>query len=281
MAKSRFEYVKSYELPDILLPGTYIIARVDGRGFHKFSDAHSFEKPNDRRALNLMNHAAGCVMEDLKDVICAFGESDEYSFLIRKSSKLYNRRRSKINSTIVSIFTASYVFYWPKFFPNTPLQSPPSFDGRVVLYPSAREIRDYFAWRQADTHINNLYNTAFWALIQHGGLSTTEANKALQGTDSKDKNEILYSRFNINYNNLDSIFRKGTILVRRPIEPPQELTIPNESSGVNAKPVDETRPQVKPKRQEQYEGVTGELDILHEDIIKDGFWNARPWLLAT
>lgn len=35
MAKSRFEYVKSYELPDPLMPNAYIIVRVDGRGFHK------------------------------------------------------------------------------------------------------------------------------------------------------------------------------------------------------------------------------------------------------
>lgn len=36
MAKSRFEYVKNYELPDSLLPNTYTVVRVDGRGFHKY-----------------------------------------------------------------------------------------------------------------------------------------------------------------------------------------------------------------------------------------------------
>lgn len=33
-------------------------------------------------------------------------------------------------------------------------------------------------------HINNLYNTTFWALV-HGGLTTTEANKTLQVSFSK------------------------------------------------------------------------------------------------
>lgn len=28
-------------------------------------------------------------------------------------------------------------------------------------------------------HINNLYNTSFWALIQHGGLDNKEAEKTL------------------------------------------------------------------------------------------------------
>jgi len=35
MAKSRFEYVRNFELPDQLLQGTFIVVRVDGRGFHK------------------------------------------------------------------------------------------------------------------------------------------------------------------------------------------------------------------------------------------------------
>lgn len=41
----------------------------------------------------------------------------------------------------------------------------------------------------------------------------------VQGTYAKDKHEILFSRFKINYNELDPRFRKGTILVRE--EEPQ------------------------------------------------------------
>lgn len=89
MAKSRFEYVKNYELPDQLMPNAYILIRVDGRGFHKcavlrpvsdgrFSDAHDFEKPNDVRALDLMNRAAKAVMDEFPDIVLAFGESDEF-----------------------------------------------------------------------------------------------------------------------------------------------------------------------------------------------------------
>ena len=28
-------------------------------------------------------------------------------------------------------------------------------------------------------HVNNLYNTTFWALVQHGGMSTVEAEREL------------------------------------------------------------------------------------------------------
>jgi tRNAHis guanylyltransferase len=76
---------------------------------------------------------------------------DSRSFLFRKSTSLYNRRQAKIVSTLTSLFTSSYVFHWQLYFPDTPLRYPPSFDGRIVLYPSAREVRDYFSWRQADS----------------------------------------------------------------------------------------------------------------------------------
>lgn len=44
----------------------------------RFSDKHAFEKPNDIRALHLMDRAAKSVMDELGDVVLAFGESDEY-----------------------------------------------------------------------------------------------------------------------------------------------------------------------------------------------------------
>ncbi|KAI8360519.1 tRNAHis guanylyltransferase-domain-containing protein, partial [Mortierella sp. GBAus27b] len=215
MAKSKYEYVKEFETDDKLLRNVYILVRIDGKGFHKFSAAHQFHKPNDIRALNLMNHAARCVMHELDDILLAFGESDEYSFLFRKSTDLYQRREAKIVTTVVSLFTSAYVYYWRDYFPDQdrPLY-PPVFDGRAVLYPSDVEVKDYFAWRQADTHINNLYNTSFWALVEKGGLTPKAAEKRLSGTDSKDKNEMLFTEFNTNYSKLPAIYRKGSVLLR-------------------------------------------------------------------
>ena len=39
---------------------------------------YSFEKPNDRRALDLMNCAAKAVVSDLTDITLAYGVSDEF-----------------------------------------------------------------------------------------------------------------------------------------------------------------------------------------------------------
>ena len=74
------------------------------------------------RALKLMNKAAKEVMGNFTEVVLAFGESDEYSFVFRKNTKLFNRREDKILSCVLSLFSSSYVFYYQKYFQELPLK---------------------------------------------------------------------------------------------------------------------------------------------------------------
>jgi hypothetical protein len=57
-------YDKSYQLTPI----------------RRFSDKYAFAKPNDRRALDLMNEAAKAVLSELPDIVVAYGISDEYRY---------------------------------------------------------------------------------------------------------------------------------------------------------------------------------------------------------
>jgi tRNA(His) guanylyltransferase len=54
----------------------------------RFSDEHGFTKPNDIRALELMDHAAKDLMEQHSDIVLAFGESDEFRSLFAYTSEL-------------------------------------------------------------------------------------------------------------------------------------------------------------------------------------------------
>lgn len=45
---------------------------------HRFSKKYNFAKPNDRRAIELMNAAATEVVRQFVDVVVAYGQSDEY-----------------------------------------------------------------------------------------------------------------------------------------------------------------------------------------------------------
>ncbi|KAK3943728.1 Thg1 C terminal domain-containing protein [Diplogelasinospora grovesii] len=278
MANSKFEYVRLFEQPDQLLPNTWVVVRIDGRGFTKFATKYAFEKPNDKRALELMNAAARAVMTELPDITIAYGVSDEYSFVFHKSCTLFERRASKLVSTIVSTFTGYYVHLWSAHFPDSPLSPPlPSFDGRAVCYPSIQNLRDYMSWRQVDCHINNLYNTTFWALIQLGGMGHTEAEQLLKGTYAADKNEILFSRFSINYNNEPEMYKKGSVVFRD-----YELVEPG-THDVAKEVEDMVEPVQQSKTQHENDKkrrAKARILVEHLDIIKDDFWDRRPWLLS-
>ncbi|XP_011137786.1 probable tRNA(His) guanylyltransferase [Harpegnathos saltator] len=249
MAKSKFEYVKEFERDDHCLPNCWIVVRIDGRNFSKFCETHQFVKPNDVAALELMNRAAITVMEDFKEIILGFGQSDEYSFVFRKDTELYKRRASKLMSNVNSLFTSAYVYHWPRFLRGKELYYPPSFDARVVLYPTDKNLRDYLAWRQADVHVNNLYNTCFWNLILKGKLTPSQAEEKLRGTLSSHKNELLFQEFGINYNNEPPLFRKGTMLIRK--------LVPDVTGRL--------KPAVVP---------------LVDDIINDRFWKENPEVIG-
>ena len=62
---------------------------------------------------------------------------------------------SKLSTSIATTFSVEYAMQWASFFPDQPLTRPyPTFDGRAVLYPKVKTLRDYMSWRQADCTCN-------------------------------------------------------------------------------------------------------------------------------
>jgi tRNA(His) guanylyltransferase len=262
MANLRFEYVRSFERENVFPQETFLVVRVDGRGFHKFSAEYEFAKPNDAAALAVMNAAARAVMAAHPDVVLAYGDLDEYLFLLHRRCQLFDRRELKLVSTFASTFTAHYLHQWLQAMPHKPLRPErlPTFDARVVMYPNAALVRDYFSWRQVDCHINNLYNTTFWALVERGGLTPQQAEQRLKGTLAADKHEILFSQFQINYNNEPEAYKKGSVLVRH-----------------NPNLLD---PQLLRQAQRNLKRLRhSPIELLHVDLIKDHFWVDKAWML--
>ncbi|KAH9424372.1 tRNA-histidine guanylyltransferase 1-like [Dermatophagoides pteronyssinus] len=315
MAKSKYEYVRQFEsaTDHHLLLDSYIVVRVDGQGFHRFAKEHNFLKPNDKRCLDLMNRSALHVMKSFyPNIIMSYGQSDEYSFVLRRMAHLYNRRHNKIISLITSTFTAGFLFYWNDYFcdqknPNLiakkplkltqTLKYPPTFDGRCILYPNESTLMDYLRWRQVDCHINNLYNTTFHALTGEythyevndddnkfivtfpysetklSKLSTNEATKRLSHTSSSDKNEILFTDFDLNYNNELEQFRKGTIITLN-IEQIDRLLSDQKSINyyIRKKSLQSKNSLVEKPDDQQFE-------LLNVDIIGENFWKKYGPLL--
>ncbi|KAJ3054676.1 tRNA-histidine guanylyltransferase 1-like [Rhizophlyctis rosea] len=253
MACSKFEYVKHFENHTTLLRNTWIVVRLDGHSFHRFTSQHNFLKPNDPRALHLASFAAQKCMEEFEEIVLAYGQSDEFSFLLRRSASLYKRREAKITSTLCSLFTSNYVFYWNKFFgPETRGEKDVIIPGQTLepqelLYPPSFDAR--------------AYNTAFWALVQDKDTPHSEqkAQAILKDTDSAAKNELLFSKYHINYNTLPEMYKKGSTLFRKP-------TVVTEVSSRDGREVQRTRNLI----------ITE-----HRDIIGDPFWKGNPQILQA
>jgi len=116
-------------------------------------------------------------------------------------------------------------------------------------------------------------------------MANTEAEEFLNGTISSDKNEILWSRFNINYNNELETFRKGSIVLRKyALEQPLERSdnrakdapiTDEENEGEDDISISKTQKEKMKKARQK-----AKIIIEHIDIIKDEFWLRRPWLLS-
>jgi tRNA(His) guanylyltransferase len=113
---------------------------------------------------------------------------------------------------------------------------------------------------QADTHINNQYNTCYWALRQQAGKSAQEAQAVLTGTRTNFKNELLFSQFGINYNELPAQFRKGSVVIWLPKQATDGFVDGAASSGAK-----------RIKRCPQ---------VVHVDIIGHAFWKEHAGILA-
>ncbi|KAI4328578.1 hypothetical protein L6164_020918 [Bauhinia variegata] len=213
MANSKYEYVKSFELEDEVMFPNLIVVWINGRKFSRFSQVHGFEKPRDEKALKLMNSCAVAVLEEYADVVFAYGFSDEFSFVFKRTSKFYERRASKVLSIITSFFTSAYVRKWREFFPEKELQYPPCFNGRVISCASIEVLQAYLLWRQNICHVNNQYDQCFWRLVKRG-MTEKEAQDFLKGAEKRDKNDLLFEEFNVNYNTLEAIFRQGSCVLK-------------------------------------------------------------------
>jgi tRNA(His) guanylyltransferase len=182
-----------------LVPGTWTVIRVDGRGFSKFT-ADRFQKPYDARFRDLMIVAAQALIEDL-DGVYASTHSDEISVLFRPAWELFGRRMEKIVSVSAGLASAAFTHACGE---------PAHFDSRVWCGLSVEDVVDYFRWRQDDAARCALHGWCYWTL-RGKGMDASEASHALIGKDASFQNELLF-REGTNFNDVPIWQRRGVAL---------------------------------------------------------------------
>jgi tRNA(His) 5'-end guanylyltransferase len=166
------------------LPGTWVVLRLDGRGFTKFTEREGFDKPFDSRFHDLMQRTAESLLTELQGIY-AYTESDEISVLFRQDWDLFDREVEKLVSISAGIASAAFSLACQK--------SGACFDSRIWLGSGKVQVIDYFRWRQDDATRCALNGWCYWTLRKEG-KSVAEATALLDGRTQGFKNDLLLQR---------------------------------------------------------------------------------------
>jgi tRNA(His) 5'-end guanylyltransferase len=193
-------------LEQCVLPGVYMVARLDGRNFTRLTkEVHRFEIPFDLRFHNFMlqtaEHLMGCAGVE---VTYSFTQSDEISLLFGRNENSFGRKLRKLVSVLSGEASARFSLL---------LGSMAVFDCRIAALPTEEYVVDYFRWRSEDAHRNALNAHCYW-LLRNEGRDVTAATAALSGLSVADKNDLLFQR-GVNFNDLPSWQRRGSGLYGR------------------------------------------------------------------
>lgn len=180
-----------------LLP---IYARIDGRGFSKFTKG--LKRPYDSRLTLIMSEVTKMLVEKT-NALLGYTQSDEISLLWHsedpKSEMFFDGKVQKMTSVIASLTTSLFmqeciVLLGQEYFDKTP-----HFDCRVFQLPNKIEATNVFLWREQDA-TKNAISMAARCYYSH---------KSLQGVSSSEMQELLFQK-GINFNDYDPCFKRGS-----------------------------------------------------------------------
>ena len=182
-----------------VLPGIYIVARLDGRSFTRLTkEVHKFEAPFDEKVRDMMLATVEHLMNCGIDIIYGYTESDEISLLFAYDEVSFGRKTRKLNSVLAGEASARFSLL---------LGDIACFDCRISQLPNITEVVNYFRWRNEDAHRNALNAHCYWCL-RRDGKSARLATSMMDGLSVADKNELLFQH-GINFNNLPNWQKRG------------------------------------------------------------------------
>ena len=186
-----------------VLPGVWIVARLDGRNFTSLTKRGDgfdppLEAPFDARFRDAMTAATHHLMTCGFPVVYGYSQSDEISLLLARDAATFGRKERKLNSVLAGEASAAL---------SLRLGTHACLDCRVCRLPRDGEVIDYFRWRAEDALRNALSAHCYWALRREG-TGATAATRRLVGLSTSDKNELLFAR-GTNFNDLPAWHKRG------------------------------------------------------------------------
>jgi tRNA(His) 5'-end guanylyltransferase len=203
--------MKLYEMAEAgrkLMPLLPAIARLDGRGFSRFTQG--LERPYDKRMSDLMIETTRYLVEETV-ASCGYTQSDEITlswYCADFSQELFfGGRISKMLSTLAAECSVYFNRRLPDFLPTEFVARLPTFDCRVWNVPNLEEGANAFLWRELDASKNSV-SMAARHYYSHGEL---------MNRSSSEMQEMLFQK-GVNWNDYPTFFKRGTYLQRRTVQ---------------------------------------------------------------
>jgi tRNA(His) guanylyltransferase len=202
-----------------VLPGIYMVARMDGRSFTRLTkEVHKFEAPFDPHFRDMMLTTAQHLMADCGfNFVYGFTQSDEISLLFALEENSFGRKLRKLISVLSGEASANFSLL---------LGAVAAFDCRISELPSVDLVVDYFRWRNEDAHRNALNAHGYW-LLRKQGKPVGEATATMKGMSVNQKNELLFQS-GVNFNDLPLWQKRGSGLYWEEYDRPAENPITGE-----------------------------------------------------
>ncbi|HYF65946.1 MAG TPA: tRNA(His) guanylyltransferase Thg1 family protein [Herpetosiphonaceae bacterium] len=182
-----------------VLPGIWMVARIDGRSFTRLTkETLAYERPFDARFRDAMADTVEHLMQCGFQALYGYTQSDEISLLFGRDETVFGRKLRKYNSILAGEASARF---------SLSVGVVGAFDCRIVQLPADSLVIDYFRWRQEDAHRNALNAHCYWKL-RDDGLSVAAATARTSAMSVAQKNELLFG-YGVNFNDLPAWQRRG------------------------------------------------------------------------
>lgn len=212
--------MKAYEKSanNFLLKRLPVIIRLDGKAFHTFTKG--FNKPFDNIFMETMQETCKYLCKNIMNCKLAYTQSDEISLLLinyetNETESWFNNNIQKMVSVSASMATLEFNrIFRGKVLNSKNEKSLPvetyikkidtaMFDSRVFVLPK-EEVNNYFIWRQQDASRNSI-NMVAQSLFTY---------KELQSKNCEQMQEMMFCKFNINWNNYPTTQKRGSCIVK-------------------------------------------------------------------
>ena len=187
-----------------LIPRIPVIARLDGKGFSKFT--RGLKRPYDERLSNLMIKTVKYLVKET-NANCGYTQSDEITLMWYtdkiESSIYFDGRLFKMLTDLSAMASVFFNRHLAEYLPEK-ANKMPRFDCRVYNVPTLDEAVNSFLWRENDATKNSISMAA----------QSVYSHTQLDNKNGADKQEMLFQK-GINWNDYPNYFKRGTYIQRK------------------------------------------------------------------